>query len=132
MFDLLWILGRTTYDLHCYIFIFAVQHIFLSAQTFNYTSFLIWSLQIVQRTATMEKTLKDNCGWKQVIKRGAHTLKKRQYQVVYSQFKLLFGSSWMLNNFCSLIQMLNNFVSALLCWFRNSERSRTGKTEDNR
>lgn len=35
-----------------------------------------------QRTEALEKSLKQNSGWQQQIKRGLHTLKKQQYQVL--------------------------------------------------
>lgn len=45
-----------------------------------------------QRTAAMEKTLRDNSGWKQVIKRGAHTLRKTQYQLCYVDLGIAKGA----------------------------------------
>lgn len=35
-----------------------------------------------QRTEALEKSLKQNSGWQQQIKRGLHTLKEQQYQVL--------------------------------------------------
>ncbi|KDP23113.1 hypothetical protein JCGZ_00540 [Jatropha curcas] len=35
------------------------------------------------RTAALEKSLKENLGWKKLIKRGVHTLRKPQYQLCY-------------------------------------------------
>ncbi|KAL5738878.1 hypothetical protein ACOSP7_031639 [Xanthoceras sorbifolium] len=35
------------------------------------------------RTVALERSLKENIGWKKLLKRGVHTLKKPQYQLCY-------------------------------------------------
>ncbi|KAK2633942.1 hypothetical protein Ddye_028734 [Dipteronia dyeriana] len=35
------------------------------------------------RTVALERSLKENIGWKKLLKRGVHTLKKSQYQLCY-------------------------------------------------
>ncbi|WCJ27549.1 Zinc finger-containing ubiquitin peptidase 1 [Euphorbia peplus] len=35
------------------------------------------------RTVALERSLKENIGWKKLLKRGVHTLRKRQYQLCY-------------------------------------------------
>ncbi|KAK2972822.1 hypothetical protein RJ640_028350, partial [Escallonia rubra] len=40
-------------------------------------------LDPAHKTETLEKSLKENVGWQKLIKRGAHTLKKLQYQLCY-------------------------------------------------
>lgn len=35
------------------------------------------------KSRALERSLKDNNGWQMLIKRGAHTLKKLQYQLCY-------------------------------------------------
>lgn len=40
-------------------------------------------LDPAHRTVALERSLRENAGWKKLIKRGAHTLKKPQYQLCY-------------------------------------------------
>ncbi|CAK7324318.1 unnamed protein product [Dovyalis caffra] len=40
-------------------------------------------LDPAHRTVALERSLKENAGWKKLIKRGVHTLKKPQYQLCY-------------------------------------------------
>ncbi|KAJ0045352.1 hypothetical protein Pint_05426 [Pistacia integerrima] len=40
-------------------------------------------LDPAHKTAALERSLKDNKGWKKLLKRGVHTLKKPQYQLCY-------------------------------------------------
>ena len=42
-------------------------------------------ITLLQRTAALKTSLKENDGWQKLIKRGVHTLKKPQYQVIYLQ-----------------------------------------------
>lgn len=46
------------------------------------------------RTAALERSLKENFGWQKLIKRGVHTLKKPQYQVVVVLKLLEFDASY--------------------------------------
>ncbi|KAJ6376255.1 hypothetical protein OIU77_001091 [Salix suchowensis] len=40
-------------------------------------------LDPAHRTVALERSLRENAGWKKLIKRGVHTLKKPQYQLCY-------------------------------------------------
>ena len=43
------------------------------------------SITFLQRTAALKTSLKENDGWQKLLKRGVHTLKKPQYQVIHLQ-----------------------------------------------